>query len=192
MAISEKKEEVKNRFLEKQMEKSFYLNEFKERVLVSLSIKSIESGHTYPEIIQALYEPDVEVLKMRRDINLKFLKPYIEIAEKLGKRYTLVDSLGLQGDIGLVIISSEEFDNEHIDTKVKSLAERFKENGLEEYYAKHLGKKICSRHYNEVKKKFPIMAGSFQEFSFFNKFFGAVCPICQEEKNKNKIEKSNK
>ena len=52
---------------------------------------------------------------MRRDIPLKSLQPYIMAAEKIGLQYTLVDALDTQGDIGLVVVSKEAFDDEKTD-----------------------------------------------------------------------------
>lgn len=184
--ISEQKENVKNKFIEKQIEKSYYLNEFKERIIISVKKSEVENGHVLQEIIEAIHEPDAEALKMRRDIDLKFLKPYIEVAEKIGVKYTLVDAVGLQGDIGIIVISKEEFDNEEVDTDIGGLGSQFEERGLKAYYAKHLHKKICNRHYKLIKEKYPLLKGSFKKFSLIDRIFGAVCPICEEEKREKK------
>ena len=85
--ITSKKEEVRDNFIKKQLEREYYLQEFKERVIVSLNKEEVESDYVYPEVVEALHEPDAIAIKMRRDIELKYLKPYIAVAEKLGKKY---------------------------------------------------------------------------------------------------------
>lgn len=185
--IASKQEEVRINFLKKQVEKEYYLQEFKEKIMISLSKGEVESGYVYPEIIEALHEPDADSLKMRRDIDFKFLKPYIGVADKLGLRYTLIDSDAVLGDVGIVVVSKIELDNEHEDLELNNIGEEFKKKGLKPYYPKSIGKKICRKHYKLIEEKFPVYKGSFKKFGISDVLFGTVCPICEEEKK----EKSN-
>ncbi|MGL5232410.1 MAG: DUF1694 domain-containing protein [Fusobacteriaceae bacterium] len=181
-SIESKQEEVRNNFMKKQLEKEYYLQEFKERVIISLNKDEVQSEYIYPEIIEALHEPDAVAIKMRRDIELKFLKPYINIAEKLGKKYILVDSSTLMGEVGLVVISKDELDNENINLAVDAVQQEFEKRGLKSYYANHIGKKICKKHYKLIEEKYPLYKGSFIKFGVTDVLFGAVCPICEDEK----------
>lgn len=176
------KNEVLDNFAKKQQEKEYYLQEFKERVIVSLNKAEVETGVVYPEIIEAMHEPDAELLKMRRDIELKLLKPYILVAEKLGLKHVLIDSADLKGDIGIVVVSKEELSNEDIDLEIDAKGEDFEKRGLKAYYIKHLGKKICEKHFKMIEEKYPVYKGSFKKFGLGDKVFGAVCPLCEEEK----------
>lgn len=175
---------TRQKFFETQVEREKYLQEFKENIIISLNKEEIESGVIYPEIIEAMHEPDAVLLKMRRDIPLKFLKPYIEIAEKIGLRYTLIDALSFIGDVGIVIVSREAMNNENHDLTMDSIEEKFIEKGLSSAYPKNFGKKICKKHYKILSEMLPLYRGSFQEFNLIDKIFGQVCPICEDERKK--------
>lgn len=179
-------EKTRNTFFETQAEKIKYLQEFKENIIISLNKEDVESGFIYPEIIEAMHEPDAVLLKMRRDIPLKCLKPYIEVAEKIGLRYTLIDNVNIVGEIGMVVVSKDAMDNKKIDLKIDNLGKKFKEKGLDEDYPKYIGQKICSKHYKMVEQKYPLYRGSFTEFSFWDKLFGHVCPLCEKKGEKEK------
>lgn len=176
------KNEALDNFAKKQQEKEYYLQEFKERIIISLKKEEVETGIVYPEIIEAIHEPDAELLKMRRDIDLKLLKPYIKVAEKLGKKYVLVDSADLKGDIGIVVVSKEELNNEDIDLEIEAKGKEFEKRGLKAYYIKYLDEKICDKHFKLIEEKYPVYKGSFKRFSLVDKIFGAICPLCEEEK----------
>ncbi|MGL4254369.1 MAG: DUF1694 domain-containing protein [Fusobacteriaceae bacterium] len=176
--------QTRKKFFQTQAEREKYLQEFKENIIISLNKEEIESGVLYPEIIEAMHEPDAVLLKMRRDIPLKFLKPYIEVAEKIGLRYTLIDALSFVGEVGLVIVSKEAMDNEGNDLAIDSINQKFIEKGLSSAYPKNFGKKICKKHYRLLSEKLPLYRGSFKEFSLIDKIFGQVCPICESERKK--------
>ena len=177
---------VQIKFLKTQAERAYYLDEFKENIALALTEEQLLSGIVYPEIIEAMKKDGVAYIKMKRDINLKYLKPYISAAEKLDVRYTLVDSLNLLGNIGLVVVVKEAFDNNDRDIILKNIDERFKEVGLYPEYTKYFGKKICNRHYSLVKEKLPGYETKFKKLTIFNQLFGESCPICRIEKEKNK------
>ncbi len=96
-------------FLKATAERSFYLDEFKENIILALTDKQIMSGIIYKEAIVEMKKETTARVKMRRDIPSKSLQPYIMAAEKIGLQYTLVDALDTQGDIGLVVVSKEAF-----------------------------------------------------------------------------------
>lgn len=89
---------------------------------------------------------------MKREIELKFLKPYIVEAERINVRYTLVDSLNLLGNIALVIVVKDAFDTNEREILIKDIREKFQEVGLYPEYVKYFGKKICEKHYSSRRK----------------------------------------
>lgn len=182
--IRDAKFQAQKKFLMTQAEKDQYLEEFKENIIVSLNKSDIESGIIYPEIIEAMHEPDAILLKMRRDIPLKFLKPYIEVAEKINLRFTLIDALNFVGDIGLVVVSKDAMDNSGSDLVVDTLIKKFKDAGLSESYPKNFGKKICKKHFELISEKLPLFKGSFKKLSLMDKILGHTCPICEDERKR--------
>lgn len=179
-------EQAKKKFFQTQIERKSFLEEFKENIIISVNKDHIETDFIYPEIIEAMHEPDAILLKMRRDIPLKYLKPYIQIAEKIKLRYTLIDGLSFVGDVGIVIVSRHAMDNESDNISVESLEEKFNKAGLPTYYSKYIGKKICKKHYEEIEKKAPIFKSSFEKITIIDRILGHNCPIEEEEKERMK------
>ena len=86
---------------------------------MALTEEQLRSGIVYPEIIERIKQSDVAYIKMKREIELKFLKPYIVEAERINVRYTLVDSLNLLGNIALVIVVKDAFDTNEREILIK-------------------------------------------------------------------------
>ncbi len=141
--LIDKESQVKINFLKTQAERAFYLDEFKENVALALTEEQLRSGIVHPEIIERIKQSDVAYIKMKREIELKFLKPYIVEAERINVRYTLVDSLNLLGNIALVIVVKDAFDTNEREILIKDIREKFQEVGLYPEYVKYFGKKIC-------------------------------------------------
>lgn len=182
--LIDERERAKINFLKSQMEKNYYLGEFKENIIIALHKKQLEDGIVYPEVLEAMKEWDAILLKMRRDVPLKFLKPYIEEAERIGLRYTLVDSLENLGDIALVVVSEEALANQNEDIVLDDIEEIFQGAGLPPGYSKAIGKKICKKHYELIEEKLPAYKGLFRKMSFFDKLIGKICPIDEVERRK--------
>lgn len=140
--LIDKESQVKINFLKTQAERAFYLDEFKENVALALTEEQLRSGIVYPEIIERIKQSDVAYIKMKREIELKFLKPYIVEAERINVRYTLVDSLNLLGNIALVIVVKDAFDTNEREILIKDIREKFQEVGLYPEYVKYFGKKF--------------------------------------------------
>ena len=181
-----KAEQTKINFLKTQAEKSFYLNEYKENVSMALTDEQINSGLVYQDIINEMKKSSTACIKMRRDIPLKNLKPYILEAEKLNVRYTLVDALDLQGNIGLVVVTKEPFDTNDREIVLEDIGDKFEKAGLYREYIKYFGEKLCTRLYNLVAEKLPEYKERFQELTLMDRIFGKECPICRLEKEKNR------
>ncbi|MBC2856277.1 MAG: DUF1694 domain-containing protein [Cetobacterium sp.] len=177
-------EKARMKFFKTQMEKNYYLGEFKENVIIALNKDEIENGKPYIEVLEAMKEHDAVLLKMRRDIPLKYFKPYIQEAEKIGLRYTLMDGITLLGDIGLVVVAKEALDNSDYDVTLENAGQKFVQSGLSEGYAYAMGKKISRKHYKELKEKMPSHIGNFKKFGIWDVLLGKECPIDKFEREK--------
>ena len=180
--IINEREKAKLHFLKTQTEKLIYLGEFKENVLAALDKPEIERNLIHNEIKEAMRDPRAVLLKIRRDIPFESIKTYIDEAEKIGLRYTLVDDITFRGNIGLVVVSQEALDNENKDVVLESSTKIYTDAGLSEAFIYGEGHKICPRHYKELKEKLPERIDKFQEMNFFDRLFGKVCPIDRFDK----------
>lgn len=172
--LIDKESQVKINFLKTQAERAFYLDEFKENVALALTEEQLRSGIVYPEIIERIKQSDVAYIKMKREIELKFLKPYIVEAERINVRYTLVDSLNLLGNIALVIVVKDAFDTNEREILIKDIREKFQEVGLYPEYVKYFGKKICEKHYSLVEEKLPGYEKNLKSWQFLISYLEKV------------------
>ncbi|MGL4863442.1 MAG: DUF1694 domain-containing protein [Cetobacterium sp.] len=175
--IINEREKAKLHFLKTQTEKLIYLGEFKENILAALEKQEIERNLIHNEIKEAMKDTRAVLLKIRRDIPFDSIKTYIDEAEKIGLRYTLVDDVTFRGNIGLVVVSQEPLDNENKDVVLESATKVYTDAGLSESFIYGEGHKICPKHYKELKAKLPERLDKFQEMNFFDRLFGKVCPI---------------
>lgn len=179
--VLNEREKAKIRFVKTQMEKGDYLGEFKENVIVALKKDQLEEDDIYPEIIEVLKEDDVSLLKMRRDVSLNRLKPYIRVAEELGIRYQLVDGLSYRGDIALVVVSKEPLDNAEEDVLIRDMDQDFIDAGLGEELSKARGKKICKKCYKKIQDTIPEYLGDFKKMGLLDKILGNKCSGCRKK-----------
>lgn len=180
--IIDKQNMAKLNFLKANAEKTLYLDEFKENVILALTEKQVLSGIIYQEVIEELKKPETARMKMRRDISLKALKPYIMAAENAGVEYTLVDALDTRGDIALVVVAKKAFDDPNRTIVLEDLEEKFEKAGLNPEYIKKVGSKLCKKHYDLLVEKMPSYKNEFEKLTLLDKIFGKECPICKKEK----------
>lgn len=176
--IIDEREKGKIRFVKSQVEKAYYLGEFKENVIAALHKDQLEEDGVYAEIIEAMKVKSAILIKMRRDVSLKKLKPYIDEAEKLGIKNQLVDGISYRGDVALVVISEDAFENSDENLVVRDMDQDFIDAGLGEELSKARGKKICKSCFEKVEKSLPKHKGSFKKMSLFDKLLGHKCPAC--------------
>lgn len=179
--VLNEREKAKIRFVKTQMEKGDYLGEFKENVIAALKKDQLEEDDIYPEIIEAMKEGDVSLLKMRRDVSLNRLKPYIRVAEELGVRYQLVDGLSYRGDIALVVVTKDALDNSEEDVLIRDMDQDFIDAGLGEELSKARGKKICKECYKKIQEKLPEYLGDFRKMGILDKILGNKCSGCNKK-----------
>lgn len=178
---------TKVNFLKTQAEKAFYLDEYKENVSMALTEEQLNSGLVYEEIIYEMKKDTTSYIKIRRDIPMKNLKPYILTAEKFGVRYTLVDALDLQGDIALVVVTKTPFDSNNRKIILDDIGKKFEDAGLSRVYIKYFGEKLCKKHYDLVAEKLPKYKDRFKELNFMEKLIGNECPVCRVEREEKKL-----
>lgn len=184
MEIFDEKEKVRVKLQKLQLEKNYYLGEFKENIIIAVENKNL-NGKSNQKILELMKRKDATLLKINRQIDLKNVREYIKYAEKIGLSYRLVDSLSFSGDVGMVLVSKDVFENEKENIILASEEERYIEKGLNPIYEKYEGKKICKKHFSLLKSKFVEKIHKFSEIKMIDKLFGVKCPICKEEGEKN-------
>lgn len=161
----------------KKGEKRRFLGEFRERVIKVLTFAQINESGVYPEILEAIKDPEAEKLIVSRRANLNAAKEYIELARENKLSFKKIDSPAFKGDIGLVVVS-EQAVNES-DIKVIDKKKKFKQLGLPVNLLKKIGDKICASCYQQIKEKAPEELVNFKKRSWIDDLFASPC-VCQE------------
>lgn len=180
----EENRKLSNSFAKIQAEKSFFLGEYKERILGALNKDQIIEDDIYPEILELMASKEAKLLKLSRDVDLKKLKPYIGQAEKMGLKYQLVDGLLYKGEIGLVVVSDSAVENQKESLVIRDMDQDFIDSGLGEIFSKNRGAFLCSKHYEQLNKTLPNYINEFKKIDLLGKLIGRKCPICQAEKER--------
>lgn len=182
--VLKKIEKQRERLANTISEKNAFLGEYKERVIIALTKEEVEEKLIYPEVEKALAKEIATKMILSRKVNMKFLKKYINLAEKYEVRCKIVDGLSYSSDICLVVASSDAIKRKR-NPLVKSRLDIIKERGMPMIYYESLGKKISPRYIKIVKKLLPELVGQYKELTFMDRLFGQKCPL--EEKLGGKI-----
>jgi len=180
--LLDKKEKTMNHIYNIQQQKSYYLGEYRERVLVALKEDQLIEDELYPEVIEAMKDKRAKVLKLKRNVGLQYLKPYIKEAEKLNFRYELIDGISYRGDIALIVATEESIDNEEDDVVIRDVDQDFLDAGLGYEFSKNQGKHVCNECHLKIEDKLPNYIDKFQRLTFIDKLLGKQCPVCRDRK----------
>lgn len=183
MYLLDEKERVKEKLQKLEEEKNYYLGEFKENIIAAIEDKDLNEENS-EEILKLLKDKNVKLLKINRKIKLEKVRKYIKFSEKIGLNYRLVDGISFLGNIGMVIVSKEILKtNEKESIIFENKEKQYLKKGLPSLYAKNEGKKICEKHFEILKKKYPEKCKRFFKINFLDRLFGKKCPVCKGEKN---------
>ena len=180
--LLDEKEKKMNQLYSIQHQKKYYLGEYRERVILALKIDQLVEDEIYSEVVEAMKSDCAKLLKLRRDIGLKYLKPYIKEAERLDFRYELIDGLSYLGDIGLIVISDKALDNEEDELVVRDMDQDFLDVELGYEFSKNQNKRICNECYLKIEDKLPSYLNKFKRLNIIDKLLGTNCPVCRDRK----------
>lgn len=158
-------------------EKTHYLGEFRERVLLRLTNRQVAEPGLYPEVIEALKDPRSARMVINGHLSDRFEEKYHQLCRKLGKKYTVVHDPATKGDTGLVVVSDQAVDVESIDV-IDRLA-RLQDLGLPDKLIQAAGQKICSKCLARLIKAAPGEGINYQEINLGDRLWGTRCPACK-------------
>lgn len=177
--LMKKIEKEKDRVVSARIEKNKYLGIYKERVIVALTKEEVEEKLIYSEVIKALKKEIAINMILSRAVELKYLKKYMDLANKYKVNCKLVDGLSYVGDIALVVSASDAIENQK-EPLVVSKLERIIAAGLPKAYYDALGKKVSAKYLEVIKEKIPDLLDEYEELKFFDRICGEKCAL--EEK----------
>jgi len=157
-------------------EKIHYLGEFRERVIKLLTKKQVAEPAIYPEILKALGDKRAVKIIFSGDINYHSAKKYHKLAEKLGKRYSIIHDPEFKGDAGLVVVSDDAVDIE--DITVRDRSAKLKDLGIPERIINAAGKKVCGKCLDKILKVAPYESINYSDLTLADRFWGEHCAAC--------------
>ena len=174
-------EDVTDRAVNAQVEKSLFLGEYKERIIKALTFEEIKEKGIYYEIEKALEDKDVDKMVISRHADFNDIKKYIEIAKQKRVPYKMIDNLVCVGQIALVVVAKDAIVHEAGDEiVVTSKLEKCHLKHLPDVYFEAMESAVCDFHLDIIKKEMPEYAKNYKELTFMDKLFGSKCPICQK------------
>ena len=179
-------EKTKDRAMNAQAERTRYLGEFKERVIVALTKEQVAEDEIYIEVANAMKNREATKMIFSREVPLEKIERYIKKAEEAQIQHKSVDGLLYFGDVGLIIAADDALKAPIEDVFVKSIADKFGEKRLNPIYYQSFNKKICQFHLKVIKEEMQEYKDEYQEISFVDKLFGMKCPICEKLGGKNR------
>ena len=179
-------EKTKDRAMNAQAERTRYLGELKERVIVALTKEQVAEDEIYIEVANAMKNREATKMIFSREVPLEKIERYIKKAEEAQIQHKSVDGLLYFGDVGLIIAADDALKAPIEDVFVKSIADKFSEKRLNQIYYQSFSKKICQFHLKVIKEEMQEYKDEYQEISFVDKLFGMKCPICEKLGGKNR------
>ena len=179
-------EKTKNRAMNAQAERTRYLGEFKERVIVALTKEQVAENEMYIEVANAMKNKEATKMIFSREVPLEKIERYIKKAEEAQIQHKSVDGLLYFGDVGLIIAADDALKDPIEDVFIASIPDKFSKKRLNQIYYQSFNKKICQFHLKVIKDEMPEYEDEYQEMSFVDKLFGMKCPICEKLGGKNR------
>ena len=173
-------EKTKDRAMNAQAERTRYLGEFKERVIVALTKEQVAEDEIYIEVANAMKNREATKMIFSREVPLEKIERYIKKAEEAQIQHKSVDGLLYFGDVGLIIAADDALKAPIEDVFVTSISDKFSEKRLNQIYYQSFSKKICQFHLKVIKEEMQEYKDEYQEISFVDKLFGMKCPICEK------------
>lgn len=151
-------------------EKRKWLGEFRERVILGLTLEQTYKEEAEDYVVRSLKDKDAAFIIVNQKVSMEVTSRYMKIAKEAGKRFKTV-STDSEEAMGIVVGSDEAVDREKVEVEIVELPEKFK-------HAK--GKEICEACYTELKTGWPKYSKGFKKIGFFDKILGVQCATCKK------------
>lgn len=161
-------------------ERSYYLGELRERILVALTAAQVEERGIYAEVVQALKDPRASLLILRRDVSLEHAAEYIALAQKQKVAFKRVDAPEFRGEIGLVVVAADAV--EVPEVLVMDRKTRLLELGFSAEMIDAVGKPLCHDCWHKLAEKAPEELANYRRITWVDVLMGTRCQVCSEKK----------
>lgn len=156
-------------------EKKVYLGEFRERVIVALSVEEVFYDEAVKVAEEALQDPKAHRLIVNHNkLTSPWTKKYMALARKYDKEYKSFHTEEKEA-MGLVVASREAVNRQNIRVKLQLLPDKFQ-------HAYH--NKLCKDHYEELEEIAPERVKEFKKLGVLDRLLGKSCGVPKEDHDK--------
>jgi len=166
-------------------EKKIYLGEFRERVIVALSVEEVFYDEGVAVAEEALKDPMAHRLIVNHNkLTSQWTRKYMGLAQKHRKEYKSFHTEA-QEAMGLVVVGKEAVNRENIRVKLRLLPDKFQ-------HATH--QKLCDECYEELKVLAPDRVDEFKKLGLMDRLMGKSCgvPLAEHHEHKESGKKNKK
>lgn len=158
----------------KREERSYFLGQYRERVIQVLTFQQVAEPGTYPETKKAITHPKATRLLISRKANLSAAAEYIGLARKYGLSFTTIDRPEFKGSVGLVVAADEAVDQEEIT--VPDRTQRLLSQGIPVEVIQARGRGLCRGCMELLRQNAPEEVGNYRKLNFIDRIVGNQCP----------------
>lgn len=151
-------------------EKRKWLGEFRERVILGLTMEQsyMKEATYYAE--DALNDKKAEIVIVNQNIAMDVMSKYMKLSKITGKDFKSLATNNKEA-MGIVVVSKQAVERENVEVKIQELPDSYKDVN---------NNKICQDCHKELSKDFPRYKDKFKKFGFLDKITRAICPICKK------------
>ena len=155
----------------KASEKRKWLGEFRERVILGLTVKQCNDECSLYHAREALKDSLAEKLIVNNRMPISTISKFMKLADEMGKNF-ISRPEEWSNAMGIVIASSVAVDRENVDLEFDELPIKFikLEKG-----------KLCNDCFLELETIKTKYARTFGRITLFDKILGTKCVACKKE-----------
>ncbi|SDJ89817.1 YueI family protein [Natronincola ferrireducens] len=154
-------------------EKKKWLGEFRERIILGLTMEDARKPEALSAVRKGLQDPMGEMLIVNNNIPMDIMINYMKLAKEMDKEYKSIATNEKEA-MGVVVASRSAVEREDVIFEIKELPEKFK-------HIKH--KELCSDCYTELQQLEPEAIKGFKKLSFLDKMMGLYCGACRRDED---------
>lgn len=152
-------------------EKRIWLGEFRERIILGLTMEQVRMMEAPYIVRKALKDPMAEILIVNNNIPMEITRNYMKLAREMDKEYKSMPTDAREA-MGLVVVSRSAVERKDVLVDIKEIPAKFK---------KTQNKSLCTNCYKELEDINPDMAKDFKKINPLGKLLGINCGACSKE-----------
>ncbi|MGV8145806.1 MAG: DUF1694 domain-containing protein [Alkaliphilus sp.] len=155
----------------KAIEKKKWLGEFRERVILGLTVKQCSDEYSLHHVQEALKDSMAEKLIVNNKMSIDAISRYMRLADKMEKDFISRTSQ-CEDAMGVVVASSVAVNREDIEDETNNIPTKF---------ADVKKGKLCRECLQELRETDKKRFRDFTRITLLDKILGAKCVVCNKK-----------